>query len=277
MQLVSGHKEVKEGILHFVVFVCSMNNLKPGVMESIACRSGMRGRTSAGQVMQKCTSSSTAPLHNLHILWSGGIPTYLPVSISSGAVPPLSHATTDHCVLHHILSIYSSGSYLSLKVAYVLSFGLAITSVFNFSLSDLNRQHETTFLNSLWFSPFPQGLFCHQGRRLHSAKVHLTSDAQFLICPQLFCSPLFVICNAKITMSASYVFAWWASNTCLLQLLPESVFSQLPRKICKLCFGPFPSLLSSSIVTKLKLYSQTLVPQGNHIDTLAGSSPTFLC
>ena len=30
-----------------------------------------------------------------------------------------------------------------------------------------------------------------------------------------------------------HVFAWWASNTCIQQLL------LVPRKICKLCFGPF--------------------------------------
>ena len=56
-------------------------------MESIACSNGMRGSTSAGQVIQKCTSSSTAPLHNLHIFCSAGMPTYLPISISSGTVP----------------------------------------------------------------------------------------------------------------------------------------------------------------------------------------------
>ena len=156
--------------------------------------------------MQKCTSSSTAPLHNLHILCSAGIPTYLHVLISSGTVPPLSRATTDRCALHRILSIYSSGSYLSLKFAYVLSFGLAITSVFRFSLSNLNRQHETTFLNSLLFSLIPQELFCHQGRRLHSAKIHLTSDAQFLICSSsaIFLNPkntlLLILCSPFCNM-----------------------------------------------------------------------------
>ena len=54
-------------------------------------------------IMQKCTSSSTAPLHNLHILCSAGIPTYLPISISSGDVLPLSRVTTDCCALHRIL------------------------------------------------------------------------------------------------------------------------------------------------------------------------------
>ena len=116
-----------------MVFVCSMYNfeflisfclshrsLKPGVMESIAKWDA--GQTCAGQV-----TVTLLPLCTICISCFAGIPTYMPVSISSGAVPPLSCATTDRCVLHHILSIYSSSSYLSLKVAYVLSFGLAIT------------------------------------------------------------------------------------------------------------------------------------------------------
>ena len=85
----------------------------PGVVASgsIAWKSGMRDRAIAGQVVQKCTSSSTAFLHNFQNLWSGGIPAYLPVSISNGAVPPLSHASKDRCALHLILSVYPSGSY----------------------------------------------------------------------------------------------------------------------------------------------------------------------
>ena len=90
-------------------------------MESIACRSGMQGSTSAGQVMQKCTSSSTAPLHNLHILCSAGMPTYLPVSISSGAVPPLSRATTDRCALQRTVLLVIFAMYLFSRFSRVKS------------------------------------------------------------------------------------------------------------------------------------------------------------
>lgn len=76
-------------------------------MESIVCRSGMQGRTSVGQTMQKCTSYSTARLHNLQILCSAGIPTYLPDSISSGAVPPLSWATTSELGCSRNVQVYN--------------------------------------------------------------------------------------------------------------------------------------------------------------------------
>ena len=102
----------------------SNNSLNPVVMESIVCRSRMCGRTSAEQVRWKCTSSSTAALHSLHILCSASRSTYLSVLISSGAIPALSHATTGRCALHHMLSIYSSGSYHPCKWYYVLVLGL---------------------------------------------------------------------------------------------------------------------------------------------------------
>ena len=94
--------------------------LKPGVVASgsIAWKSGMHDRAIARQVVRKCTSSSTAFLHNFQNLWSGGIPTYLPVSISNGAVAPLSHASKDRCALHHKLSVYPSGLYVLLRKRY---------------------------------------------------------------------------------------------------------------------------------------------------------------
>ena len=179
-----------------------------------------------------------------------------------GAVSPLSHATTDHCALHCILSMYSSGSYLSLQVVYVLSLGLAMTSVFHFSLSHLNRQHECIFLNC---SATRAG-DCTQPKTSHLRYMYPISFMFFLSFFLTFHQypsansvfPFFVICNTKMTISATDVFAW-----CLLQLVPGGVFSPLPRKICKFHLKPFPSQLSSSTVTVLELHSQAWVPPGN--------------
>ena len=81
----------------------------------------------------------------LYLLWVMPIWTIILKNYVLGAVSPLSHAITDHCALHCILSMYSSGSYFSLEVVYVLSLGLAMISVYHFSLSHLNRQHESIF------------------------------------------------------------------------------------------------------------------------------------
>jgi len=48
----------------------------PGAVEFIACISGMRGWARTGQVMQKCTLSSTATV-SFQILYSDGRPMYL--------------------------------------------------------------------------------------------------------------------------------------------------------------------------------------------------------
>ena len=184
-----------------------------------------------------------------------------------GAVSPLSHATTDRCALHCILSMYSSGSYLSLQVVYVISLGLAMTSVFHFSvfhfsLSHLNRQHECIFLNC----SATRGGDCTQPKTSHLRDMYPISIMFFLSFFLTFHQypsansvfPFFVICNTKMMMSATDVFTW-----CLLQLVPGGVFSPLPRKICKFHLEPFPSQLSSSTVTILELHSQARVPQGN--------------
>ena len=57
------------------------------------CRREALASTRAGHPTQKCYSSSTyRVLHDLHILSSTGGLIYLPVSICSGAVPPLNSA-----------------------------------------------------------------------------------------------------------------------------------------------------------------------------------------
>ena len=64
-----------------------------------------------GQPTQKCSSSSTMrELHVLHVLSSTGRQTYLPVSICSGAVPPLMQAGQQRSVRFYSCSLYVSFS-----------------------------------------------------------------------------------------------------------------------------------------------------------------------
>ena len=106
--------------------------------------------------------------------------TCLHVSISSGILLPLRRATTDHCAC---LASYPLNIIHFLESCICSQFWFSKHLRFPFFLSHLNRHHETMHIPkfSYWGSACSTKLFCHQGRRLHSAKIHLTIDAQFLI------------------------------------------------------------------------------------------------
>ena len=127
------------------------------------CRRGALTSSKAGHSTQKCCSSSTCRvLHDLHILSSTGRPMYLPVSICSGAVPPLSRASRDLWDFTLTFCTYSSVfPYSVLRFTYNLNLGLDETSACHLSFSRRKRQQVTTCWSSLCESP-SQELWCHQ-------------------------------------------------------------------------------------------------------------------
>ena len=126
-------KELSHGKLCLQVTWCfGLHFLEKWNVWQGQCRAGCTN------VVQMYTSSF---LHNLQNLLSGGVPTYLPVSISNRAVPPLSRASKDRCAL--CTSFWFTQSYFRKKYRCSL-LGLFVISVFHLSLSHLNRQQKTT-------------------------------------------------------------------------------------------------------------------------------------